>query len=196
MGTVQDSSGGESCDPSAWLDQHGDALFRYALLHLGDRTAAEDAVQDTLLAALTARERFTGRSSERTWLIGILKHKIVDRVREAARERPPADLDSTAELVTACFDQGGKWKTGPRRWDSGSDEPFQQREFWDIFRLCASRLPPALSGAFLLRESAELATEEICKLLSVTATNLWTMLHRARTQLRACLEANWFGRES
>lgn len=196
MGTMPDSSHDGSPDPSAWLDQHGDALFRYALLHLGDRTAAEDVVQDTLLAALTARERFTGRSSERTWLIGILKHKIVDRIREAARERPLADLDSTAEFVTECFDQRGKWKTGPHRWGRGSDEPFEQREFWDIFRFCASRLPPSLSGAFLLREMAELATEEICKLLSVTATNLWTMLHRARTRLRACLEANWFGRES
>jgi RNA polymerase sigma-70 factor (ECF subfamily) len=196
MCTTRDSSSDESCDPSAWLEQHGDALFRYALLHLGDRADAEDAVQDTLLAALTARKRFAGRSSERTWLIGILKHKVVDRVREAARERPAADLDSTAELVTACFDQGGKWNPGPRRWGSGSDEPFQQREFWDILRFCVSRLPPSVSGAFLLRESAELATEEICKLLSVTATNLWTMLHRARTRLRACLEANWFGRES
>jgi RNA polymerase sigma-70 factor (ECF subfamily) len=196
MGTAPDSSRHESCDPSAWLDQHGDALFRYALLHLGDRTAAEDAVQDTLLAALTARERFTGRSSERTWLIGILKHKIVDRVREATRERPLADLDATAELVAGCFDQRGKWSPGPRRWSSGSDEPFQQREFWDIFRFCASRLPPSLSGAFLLREMAEMATEEICKLLSVTATNLWTMLHRARTRLRECLEVNWFGRKS
>jgi RNA polymerase sigma-70 factor (ECF subfamily) len=196
MGATPDSSLDEPRDPSVWLEQHGDALFRYALLHLGDRADAEDAVQDTLLAALTARERFTGRSSVRTWLIGILKHKIVDRVREGARERPLADLDSTAELVAACFDQRGKWSPMPRRWGGGSDEPFQQREFWDIFRFCVSRLPPPLSGAFLLREMAELATEEICKLLSVTATNLWTMLHRARTRLRECLEGNWFGRKS
>ena len=191
-----DSSRDESRDPSAWLEQHGDALFRYALLHLGDRADAEDAVQDTLLAALTARERFAGRSSVRTWLIGILKHKVVDRVRQAARERPLADQDSTAEFVADCFDQGGKWNPVPRRWSSGSDEPFQQREFWDIFRFCVSRLPAPLSAAFLLRETAELAAEEICELLSVTATNLWTMLHRARTRLRTCLEANWFGRKS
>ena len=195
MGSAQDSNHSDACNPGEWVEQHGDALFRYALLHLGDRAAAEDAVQDTMLAALTAKQQYAGRSSERTWLIGILKHKVVDRVREAARTKPLSDLDATAEMVEECFDKHGKWKTNPRKWGGEADEPFEKREFWDMFRFCVSRLPPLLSGAFLLRETAELKTEEICKLLSVTATNLWTVLHRARTRLRACLETNWLSRE-
>jgi len=195
MAPGKDSNQHSASDPGDWLEQHGDALFRYALLHLGDRTAAEDVVQDTLLAALNAKEQFAGQSSERTWLIGILKHKVVDCLRESARSKSMSDLDSTAELVEECFDKRGKWKSSPSDWGRGADEPAERSEFWEIIRFCVSRLPPLLSGAFLLRESAELKTEEICKLLSVTATNLWTVLHRARTRLRTCLETNWLSRE-
>lgn len=196
MGSPSGPPRGEPSDPNVWLDKHGDALFRYALLHLGDQSAAEDAVQETLLAALKARKNFAGQSSERTWLIGILKHKVVDHIRGRARDAANADLETTAEFVNACFNEKGLWKSGPVGWGRVANEPFEKSEFWEVYRFCVSRLPPLLSGAFLLRETAEISTDEICKVLNVTATNLWTMLHRARTRLRACLETNWFGRES
>jgi RNA polymerase sigma-70 factor (ECF subfamily) len=183
-------------DPSDWLEEHGDALFRYAMLHLGDRTAAEDAVQETLLAALSARRDFAGQSSERTWLVGILKHKVIDHIRKASREQAVVDFESTEHFVSECFNEKGYWNAGPRNWGGGATGQLEKQEFWDVFRFCVSRLPPLLAGAFMLRETGEVATEEICKVLKVTATNLWTMLHRARTRLRSCLEANWFDREA
>jgi RNA polymerase sigma-70 factor (ECF subfamily) len=185
----------ETSDPGTWLDDHGDALFRYAMAHLNNRAAAEDAVQETLVGALVARKNFTGQSSLRTWLIGILKHKVVDQIRKSSREQSIAPLESTAEYITDCFNQDGYWTPGPRNWGKRAKTQLEQQEFWEAFRFCVSRLPPLLAGAFLMRETAELASEEICKLLKVSTTNLWTMLHRARTRLRACLEANWFGHE-
>jgi RNA polymerase sigma-70 factor (ECF subfamily) len=196
MGAQPGSQHREPSDPNVWLDEHGDALFRYALLHLGDQTAAEDAVQETFLAALKARGGFSGQSSERTWLIGILKHKVVDHIRGRVRDAANTDLESTAEFVNACFSEKGLWKSGPAKWGRVADEPFEKSEFWEVYRFCVSRLPALMSGAFLMRETSDISTDEICKVLNVTATNLWTMLHRARTRLRACLETNWFGRES
>lgn len=196
MSSDNDRKAESRSDPSVWLDEHGDALFRYAMLHLGDRAAAEDAVQETLLAALSARKDFAGKSSERTWLVGILKHKVIDHIRKASREQAVADLESSEHFVSECFTQKGFWNPGPRNWGGGATGQLEKGEFWDAFRFCVSRLPPLLAGAFMLRETGEIATEEICKVLKVTATNLWTMLHRARTRLRSCLEANWFDREA
>jgi RNA polymerase sigma-70 factor (ECF subfamily) len=195
MSAEQQTKRDESTDPGAWLDEHGDALFRYALLQLGNRAAAEDAVQEAFVAALTARESFSGKSSVRTWLIGILKHKIVDQFRKSSREQSFTHLESTAEYVTDCFNDGGFWIAGPSNWGRGAKATLEQDEFWESFRFCVSRLPPLLAGAFLMRETAELASDEICKLLKVSTTNLWTMLHRARTRLRSCLETNWFGQK-
>ena len=88
MNPVQFTPDQPSPDPGKWLDDHGDYLFKYASFRLRDDTAAEDAVQETFLAALKAYERFEGRGSERTWLVGILKHKIIDHFRKASREAP------------------------------------------------------------------------------------------------------------
>jgi RNA polymerase sigma-70 factor (ECF subfamily) len=168
-------------------------MFRYALLHLGDRTAAEDVVQEALLAALQAAAGFAGRSSERTWLIGILRHKVVDHLRAKLRERPATDLESTEHFVEEHFTEAGLWKVGPSRWGRRADRAFEDREFWDVFHKCRGRLPAKMAAAFSLRELGALDADETCKLLGVSATNLWAMMHRARTRLRACLEKHWFG---
>ncbi len=188
-------SPGSGPDPRDWLSAHGDALFRYALLHTRDAATAEDAVQDTLLAAMRGATSFDGRSSERTWLIGILKHKLIDQQRRATRQ--VADDDSLRdEAVTSQFTAGGTWSAPPRRWSGDPAQSFAQREFWDVLMECLRGLPDRLAFAFCQREMEDAPSAEICKVLDVTPTNLWTLLHRARTRLRRCLEANWFRHEA
>lgn len=181
-------------DPQAWLEAHGDALYRYCLLRLNDQTLAEDLVQETLLAAWKASDSFTGRSSERTWLIGILKHKIIDHVRKAAREKQ-VEVEEQIPDGGDPFNRHGFWSQAPRQWRQEPTAAFEQQEFWDVYVHCLGALPEQMAFAFSFREVEGLETEEICKILGVTPTNLWTLLHRARLRLRRCLEANWFGEQ-
>lgn len=185
-------------DPSQWLDQHGDYLFRYALLQLRDSALAEDLVQETLLAALESRERFSGASSERTWLTGILKHKIVDCIRRRMREPAFAQGDEEALKVLAAtdvlFDERGEWVNGPRAWGD-PEAALDQRQFWQAFNQCLRNLPKSLAMIFSLREFSEMPTDDLCAELGISASNSWVMLYRARVALRECLERNWLGSE-
>jgi len=180
-------------DPAEWVEVHGDALFRFALLRVRDRTLAEDLVQETLLAALRGRDRFSGRSTERTWLVGILKNKISDHFRRSARESSRDGLLLREALGDNPFDGRGHWKTGPSDWGTDPAALARHAGFFEQLRRCLSELPGLQGGAFTLREVDGLGTQEICKLLEISETNLWVILHRARMRLRACLEANWFG---
>lgn len=182
-------------DPANWLDRHGDALFRYAVWRVRNSDLAEELVQETLLAGLRARERFSGRSSERTWLVGILRRKIVDHIRATARERSSEEAGLTGGVPLDSFDHRGHWKSTLGKWPSDPAANFEAQEFWAVLDECLSKLPPALADAFALREMERLAAEEVCKILSISASNLWTQLHRARTLLRQCLERNWFQRK-
>lgn len=181
-------------DPSDWVDRYGDYLFRYAMLRLRDRSAAEDLVQETFLAALKARHSFSGDSSEGTWLVGILKHKIADHFRRRSREVPLPGGDLPDPPGDDPFDAGGRWATGPAEWGGNPADLVRQKAFVDQLKKCLSGLPPNHANAFTLREIEGADTEEICKVLNVTATNLWVILHRARMQLRRCLETHWFER--
>ena len=166
-------------------------LLRYASLQLRDRQAAEDAVQDTLLAALAGEAGFAGRSNLRTWLTGILKHKIVDAIRRSAREAtllPPQP--DTAEF-DALFDQSEHWSAQPSDWGN-PDATLGQKQFFAVLEECLAHLPAKTADAFMLREHLGLETGEICKELGVTPTHCWVLLYRARMALRECLETNWF----
>jgi RNA polymerase sigma-70 factor (ECF subfamily) len=168
-------------------------LLRYASLQLRDRQAAEDAVQDTLLAALAGEAGFGGRSNLRTWLTGILKHKIVDTIRRQSREATllPAEPD-TGEF-DALFDDTGHWAATPADWGN-PDSALDQKQFFAALEACLAGLPAKTSQAFLLREHMGLDTSEICKELGVTSTHCWVLLYRARMALRECLQKNWFGK--
>lgn len=176
-----------------WVQEYGNLLYRYALSRLnGDVHAAEDTVQETFLAAMSARKEFSGRSAESTWLTGILKHKIIDRIRKDCRlvvngETPPDD-----PLDDRLFDSSGRWRTGLKSWQSRPDELLEQKEFMDTLRSCMEKLPKQAGLAFNLKEMDNQPSEEICKVLNVTSTNLWVLLHRARIRLQECLERNWF----
>ena len=181
--------------PDAWVDAHAEMLFRYALTRLRRRQDAEDAVQETLLAAMQARQSFRGDSAERTWLVGILRHKIVDRIRLAAREEGQAVAD---EAEDGAFDNGlfQHWRRQPGRWQGDPVGLSEDAEFWQAVRHCFGTLPERQAQVFALRTFDELDAEEICKRTGITATNLWVLLHRARLRLRACLEGRWFVKEA
>lgn len=175
-------------DPETWVDQHGDYLFRYALARLRDRATAEDLVQDTFLAALRGREQFAGRSSERTWLVAILKRKLIDHLRQR-RRTVAVGPDPWAD---GLFDARGKWRVEPGHWeDAGA--ALERQEFWDVFGDCLGQLPGRLRRVFLLRQVDDRPSAEICQVLGLTVNNLWVMVHRARLRLWACLQENWFG---
>lgn len=185
-------------DPATWLDHHGSALYRFALLRLRDAHKAEEVVQDTLVAALQAHARFKGGASVRTWLIGILKHKIMDQFRHEAREAP---LDSP-DLVSAdddlfadedFFDANGSWREKVSDW--GNPEASMERsQLIAILQHCLDALPSRLGRLFMLREVMEESTETICQEMEISPTNVWTMLYRARMGLRQCLDQNGAGR--
>jgi RNA polymerase sigma-70 factor (ECF subfamily) len=189
---------GKPSSPEHWLDEHGDALFRYAHLRTRDRSVAEDLVQETLLAALRARANFAGKSAERTWLIGILKHKLADYWRKHAREVPLETVpggEDPDDLLQRLFDESNRdhWRVEPSTW-ANPHAALEDQQFWHVLMDCLASLPPAQAQAFSLCEIDGLEGTEACKVLDIAPTNLWVMLHRARLRLRQCLEMNWFGR--
>ncbi len=186
-----------TASPAA-IGRERDYLLRYAMLQLRDPVRAEDAVQETLLAAVEGAARFSGKSSLRTWLTGILKHKIIDQLRRAGREQPlaaPGDDRSETEIIDGLFAEDGHWRTAPGDWGN-PDIAFENSRFWAALEMCTQRLPPRTAQVFMMREIMEMPTEEICQELNITATNCWVMLHRARLTLRECLDLQWFGRTS
>lgn len=178
-------------DPERWLSEYGDAMFRYALSRLGERARAEDAVQESLLAALAARKTFRGASAEKTWLFGILKHKILDQFRRSAREALIEDDDEADALIERAFDASGSWRLRPAAWQDPESD-VERGEFWVMLDHCIGGLPEKLATTIRLVEVDELDSEEACKALGITATNLWVRLHRARLALRECIERSWF----
>lgn len=175
-----------------WLVEHGDYLYRYALARLRDPHLAEDAVQETLLAAL-AGSGYAGKARPRTWLTGILKHKIIDHFRRQQREIALDEPDDVADPgMEELFADDGHWTEPPQFWgDPGS--LLEQDQFLVKLQECMDRLPRNLARIFMLREVLEEENEEICNELEITTTNAWVMLYRARMGLRKCLEMNWLG---
>lgn len=187
------STDASSRDPSTWVDLHGDGLYRFAILRVKNSEVAEDLVQETFLAAIKAVDRFKGGSSIRTWLVAILKRKIIDYFRKSNKEIPEADLKSWDEDDDReYFDKTGHWKRPLEEWKDSPEELVESKDFWKTFHACLSGLPEAHRRAFTLREIDGVEGEEICEILSITPNNLWVMLHRARSKLRKCLDATWF----
>ena len=185
-------------DPAVWVDDHGDYLFRFALVRLRDEARAEDAVQETLLAALQQLHSYSGRSTERTWLTGILKHKIVDQIRKSCKEVPFEPSDTDLSEFDPLFERQDEFKDhwsdtlSPRVWHRSPEEAIQQSEFFGVLNNCIGKLPERVAHVFTLREMNELDTEEICGLLELSTSTFWVMMHRARMALRRCIEINWF----
>lgn len=171
-----------------------DYLLKFARLQLRNDAWAEDAVSETLLAALSKPQSFDNRSQLKTWLVGILKHKVIDALRHHGREISglETDEDSTSDpLDSIAFKNDGHFAETPSDWGN-PEEQLKSQQFFRVLEACTDRLPANQGRLFLMREWLELSSEEICKDLQLTPTNLYVQLHRARLRMRECLELNWF----
>jgi RNA polymerase sigma-70 factor (ECF subfamily) len=182
----------------AELPDHREALRRFALLQVRDAAAAEDLVQATFLAAVQSIDGYRGDASLRTWLIGILKRKIIDHLRDKARDAiPMADTAAAAgaepddEYLDRLFRANGHWAAPPSSW-ADPDRTLEQDGFWLVFEACVQTVPGVAGRVFLLRELAGLEPDEICKDLALSKSNYWVLMHRARMRLRDCLDKRWF----
>ena len=190
----------QGLEPTGWLDAHGDYLYRYALMRVRDEAVAEDLLQETLLAAVGSYHAHAGRSSERTWLVGIMKHKVVDYFHRVSRtaQLNLTDTDDDTDHFETSGPRRGYWREDqlPLNWSVNAATVLESREFWEIFERCLSQLPQQMSIAFALREFDGLSSTEICEILNITPNNLWVLLHRSRSKLRHLLESNWFSRRA
>src|SRR6185503_14075919 len=187
-------------DPERWVEEHGDYLFKFALVRLRDATKAEDMVQETFLAALKGGDKFAGRSAEESWLVGILKNKICDHFRKTSRETSFTDMEFYSDeesdrfIPDGLFKDGWIHELGPQEWSSPGAS-LDSEVFWKTFHDCSNKLPKNVAAAFNLREVDGVESKEICTMLNISENNLWVMLHRARMALRRCLETNWFAKQ-
>lgn len=174
-----------------WVDKYSDYLFRYALMRLRDHGAAEDAVQETFLAAIKNIHQFDGRVDVKYWLRGILRNKIVDHIRKSVRRKQLQEEQVNDVIERFLYKASGVPTTRPKPWAFNPDEAFAQEEFWQAFEGCIESLKDPMKTAFTLKMLEDQDTEVICKELDVTDNYLWVMLHRARAQLKDCLETKW-----
>lgn len=176
-------------------------LLRFARLQLRDAAAAEDVVQEALLAALQNAQQFAGRAAMKTWVFGILKHKIVDLIRLQSRSTnvsalgaEEASMDQTFETL---FRESGHWTLTARPRDWGDPQAaLRQQHFWDVFEACLNHLPENTARVFMMREFLDFETPEVCRELDITVSNCNVILHRARNALRLCLQNGWFTGEA
>ena len=172
-----------------WLTEHSDYLYRFALARLRDPHQAEDCVQETFIAAIKSTS-FAEQSSPRTWLTGILKHKIIDLMRKNVREIAASQLIDDDANMDEFFDEKGHWTDKPQDWGVPEDA-LQQQQFLKVLQSCMDKLPAKQHTLFMLRDVEETDNDEICKELNITPTNAWVMLYRARMGMRKCIEINW-----
>lgn len=181
-----------SCD---WLTTHGDYLFNLAVGQVRDASVAEDLVQETFLAALRAPDRFSGRSAPRTWLVGILRHKIYDHLRRVCRERPVNLQIASAGEDSETWDTSLAWLHQAAAECNSPSRRMELAELRAALETALGKLPPRIAQVFQLYAVEERDNREVCDRLNISESNLWVMLHRARKQLRTEL-GNWWNGSS
>ncbi len=178
-------------NPKKWVDDYSDYLFNYTITRLNDHDLAKDLVQDTFLSALKSAKNFKGEATEKTWLVSILKRKIIDQYRKANSKK------GQAEIRMAFYENGekkGKWieEKAPSDWGNLGEKDIENNELKKILDLCIKALPEKYRMVFLLKTVKNYQTEEISNELELSSSNIWVIIHRARVQLRECMENNWF----
>ncbi|NAS32306.1 sigma-70 family RNA polymerase sigma factor [Flavobacteriaceae bacterium R38] len=178
-------------DPTQWIDKYADYLYNYSVSRVSDNEIAQDLVQETFLAALKSSENYKGDASERTWLISILKRKIIDYYRKINSKKGKAEVRMS---YNSDGDGDGDWMeeriSDPH--GNNAEEKIQNTELGLAIHECISKLPPKQAKIFSMKTIEGYETETICNELDITPSNLWVIIHRARTALTACLEENWF----
>jgi len=179
-------------NPEKWINDYGDFLYNYALSRMFSREEAEDLIQETFLAAFKSIDKFQGQSTERTWLVSILKRKIVDYYRKKGRSKEQLS-DTDSPFIRDKF-MYGRWKEGsePHEWDISDSTISDNEEFIDIIKKCISALPDKWKSVFSLKHIEEAPNSEICDDLEISESNIWVILHRSRLQIRQCVEKLWF----
>jgi len=181
----------EELNSDLWVDRYGDMLYRYTLVRVKNPDAAEEIVQVTLLAALQSKDSFQGRSLEKSWLFGILKHKILDHFRQMKTQRTyEVATDDGPDALEKAYQNDGHWASAPKNWDTDPHRAAENRQLVEALSICLDRLSDKFRNIFVLKEIDGMSSEEICKEMDIKPTNLWVILHRARNQLRKCLENN------
>lgn len=178
-------------DTSKWIDNYADYMYNYAVVRVSSQDIAKDLVQDTFFAGLKSAKNFQGKSTERTWLVSILKRKIIDHYRKINSKK------GQAEVRMNFYNDGeneGNWLEDrvPQSWNNQSEKNIENEELKSQLEQCIDALPEKYAMVFRMKTIQEFETEEICKELDITSSNLWVIIHRARTQLRRCMEDNWF----
>lgn len=179
-----------SIDPERWVDDYGDYLYRYAFSRLRNTTAAEEVVQETFLAGLRFQDRYKGDGAERAWLLGILKRKLIDYVRQRNRYDRDGSYEDSHDPSARLFDHNGNWKAGVFG-GLQPDEQAEASEIWDVVRSCLDHLPKGQADAFVLSVMEHMDADQICHELQITESNLWVRLHRARLGLARCVGSKW-----
>lgn len=186
------------CNPEFWVEEFSDEFFRFAMYRVKNREVAEDLVQDTFLSGLKALDKFRRDCPEKSWLYNILRNKIIDHFRkktnqEVKKSSTVVETDNDT-FYGQFFKSGGQqWdnEAAPENWDIAADKILEREEFMQFLMLCLSLLPETWSKVFSLKNIEEFTTKEICKELDITPSNLWTIIHRSKLQLRGCLEKRW-----
>jgi len=179
-------------DPEQWVDEYGDYLYRYAYSRLRDSNSAEEVVQETFLAGIRFREQYSGQGSERGWLLGILKRKIVDFVRLRSKHARAASYEDEDDPSAQLFDEKGNWRQNAMPSFNAAEQRVLAGELWEVVQGCMEHLPSGQADVFVLSVMEEMDSNDICRELEITSANLWTRLHRARLGLAKCVGARWF----
>lgn len=178
-------------NPTKWIDNYSDYLFRYTIIRINNHEVSKDLVQETFFSGLKSAKNFEGKATERTWLISILKRKIIDHYRKINSKK------GQAEVRMNFYNDGeneGDWieERAPQSWGNEVEKKIENKELQHQIDLCVDKLPQKYAMVFRMKTIQELDTQVICKELSISSSNLWVIIHRARMQLRKCLEDNWF----
>ncbi|MDO6597821.1 sigma-70 family RNA polymerase sigma factor [Oceanihabitans sp. 2_MG-2023] len=178
-------------DPNKWIDSYSDYLFNYTISRVNDRDLAKDLVQDTFFAGLKSMKNFKGEASERTWLISILKRKIIDYYRKINSNKGKAEVRMS---YNSDSETEGDWleERVADPFDKTAEDTIENEELGEAIYSCLGKLPEKQATIFKMKTIEGIDTETICNELKITASNLWVIIHRARTAMASCMEKNWF----
>ena len=174
-----------------WVENYSDALYAYVYTRVQKSSQAEDIVQETFLSAWKARETYNGLASEKNWLYTICKNKIIDYYRKASTSKEVlAGEDADEDYF---FAEDGHWERdkAPSNWTTGNSNTVENKEFYSILKKCKTKLKEIQQSVFTMKYLEDVETDEICETLGITVQNYWVLIHRAKIQLRSCLEKNW-----
>lgn len=175
---------------SEWVKKYTSELLNWAYHKTSSMEIAEDLVQETFLAAAEKFQTFKHDSSPKTWLFSILNHKIIDYYRKKVKQ--PIGFDENKQ--SGFFDSEGSWKPEkqPKSWSEAESHLLDEEGFQKVLKKCLDALPDKWRAGVQMKYLTEKSSKEICQDLEITSSNYWQMLHRAKLQLRDCIEKNWF----